>query len=186
RVLNVDACYFARGQYGMDLTDPADVELRNCAFGPHSVSLFALHHAERDDYSRPNAAGEDNGVVSSLKLQSCSAFMLGDSVFRLEEGISCRLQVENCILSCPEAEGGSARSSWATLIQQVGSKLIQLSYTNSHTMYQNLMAMRLRASSHQEAIIDWNAFKHHVEWAGDKQIEMARNPWAYQKPLPIV
>jgi serine/threonine protein kinase len=171
--LVLKGCYFARGQYAVNLTRPAEVKVRHCAFGPHTVALFDLA-SERNFGAKSSA---------SIKLQSCSAFVLGDSVFRLEDGISCRLSVENCILSSPEDEGASR--GLTALVEQVGSKPLQLSFTNTHSSYHNLRALWVRTSRQgpQERITDWNGFKQQFDVDGDKPSEWTSNPWEDSKPL---
>jgi serine/threonine protein kinase len=171
--LNLHACYFARGQSAVTLTRPAEVEVRHCAFGPHTATLFDLQN-------------ERNGLASSaagLQLQNCSAFVVGDSVFRLDEGLCCRLRVENCVLSCPENE--AAAHGLAVLIQQVGSKPIKLSYTSLHNGHHNLKALWMRSSRQgpQEAIQDWTAFQQRFDVEGEKPIEWTSSPWENPKPF---
>jgi hypothetical protein len=175
-ILILDGCYFARGQYAVTLTRPAEVKARHCAFGPHRATLFDLQ-SEGTVSTNPSA---------SVKLQNCSAFVVGDSIFRLEDGISCRLVVENCVLSCPETE--PATHGLAALIEQTDSKPIRLSYLHSHNCYHNLKALWLRTSTQgmQEAITDWNQFKLHFEVKGEQPLEWTSSPWDSPKPLQVL
>jgi len=171
--LILNGCYFPRGQHALTLTCPADVKVRHCAFGPHIATLFDFQ-GERNFSTKSSA---------SVKLQNCSAFVFGDSVFRLEDGISCRLGVENCVFSCPESE--ASPRGLAVLVEQVGSKPIQLSYTSTHSTYHNLKTLWMRTSRQgpQEKITDWNSFKQRFDVDGEKPSEWTGSPWENPKPL---
>jgi hypothetical protein len=171
--LNLRDCYFARGQYALTLLRPAEVDARHCAFGPHRVALFDLHNEA--------TAGTNPGV--SLQLHHCSAFVVGDSVFRLQDGISCRLAVENCVLSCPE--NNPVPHGLAALIEQADSKPIRLSYMNSHTCYHNLKALWMGSSRKGtlDTITDWDPFKLRFDVQGEPPLACTSSPWDNSKPL---
>ena len=172
-VLNLRDCYFAHGQYALTLLCPAQVDARHCAFGPHRAALFALQ-SESTASTEPGA---------SVQLQNCSAFIVGDSVFRLEDGISCRLGVENCVLSCPESD--AVPHGLATLIEQADSKPIRWSYTSSHTCYHNLKAFWMASSrkGSPEAITDWDQFKLRFAVEGEPPLDCSSSPWESSQPL---
>jgi serine/threonine protein kinase len=172
-VLSLNACYFARGQYALTLTRAAEIRARQCAFGPHTAALF-------DVESQRNAS---TSPTTRFTLENCSAFVVGDSVFHLSEGASCRIGVENSVFSCPENE--ATPHGLTALIEQEGSKPVQLSYTNAHNCYHNLKALWLRSfrQGPQEMISDWSSFKQRFEVEGDKPIDSTSSPWESPKPL---
>ena len=171
--LHLTGCYFARGQCAIQLLGPAEVKASQCAFGPHTDTLFALQ------------GGRDGSVPpsTSLNLQNCSAFVVGDSVFRLGDGTSCQLRVENCVLSSPENE--TAPRSLAALIDQQGSKSVKRSYASFHNCYHNLKALWVRPSQQgaPETITDWSSFAARFPVEGDKPLEWTSSPWENPKPL---
>jgi serine/threonine protein kinase len=175
--LTLTGCYFARGQCAIRLTGPTDVKASQCAFGPHSETLFALHG--EDDSSPPPSM--------SLKLQNCSAFVVGDSVFRLGDGISCQLLVQDCVLSCPETE--RRPHGLAALIDQEGSKSAKWwSYTSLSNCYHNLKALWVGSSRQgaSEVISDWSTFAERFHVEGEKPMEWTRSPWENSKPLQVL
>jgi serine/threonine protein kinase len=171
--LILNGCYFARGQNAVTLTRPAEVEARQCAFGPHSTTLFDLQSERNGSTSRRH----------SVKLQNCSAFLVGDSAFRFEGGASCRLSVDNCVFSGPGSE--AMPHGLAALIEQADSKPISLSYTNARNCYHNLKALWVRSSRQgsPETITDWNGFKEKFEVKGEKPLEWTSSPWENPNPL---
>jgi serine/threonine protein kinase len=171
--LSLNACYFVRGQYAITLARAAGIRARQCAFGPHTAALFDLE-------SQRNAS---TSPTTNLTLQNCSAFVVGDSVFHLQEGIACRFDVQNCVFSCPENE--TTPHGLAALIEQEASKPNTVSYTSAHNCHHNLKALWLRASRQgpQEAITDWNSFKQRFDVKGEKPISWTSSPWESLKPL---
>jgi serine/threonine protein kinase len=171
--LTLTGCYFARGQCAISLACPAEVQVRQCAFGPHTDTLFALQ-SERDWSAGPSA---------SLNLQNCSAFVLGDSVFRLGDAMSCQLQAQDCVFSSPESE--MLPRGLAALIERDGSKAIKWSYRSQHNCYHNLKALWIRPSRQgaPEAITDWSDFAAHFDVEGEKPLEWTRSPW--ENPMPL-
>lgn len=171
--LSLQRCYFPRGQYALTFTRPAEVKMSQCAFGPHTAALFDLQ-SERNSGAKSRVG---------LDVQNCSAFVVGESVFRLEDGVSCRLGVEDCVFSCPENE--AVPQGLMALIEQVGSKPVRLSYTSSHNTYHNLKALWVRTSRQgvQETITEWSGFKERFDVQGEKPNEWTTSPWENPRPL---
>src|SRR5262249_50339122 len=122
---------------------------------------------------------------TSLRLQNCSAFIVGDSAVRLEDGIACGLTVENCVFSSPD--GDSVPRGLAALFEQTGNKPSKISYSSSQSCYHNLKALWLRSSYQgvQETIADWNQFQQRFDVVGEKPQDWASSPWENAKPLQV-
>jgi serine/threonine protein kinase len=167
-------CYFASGQHAITWNSPATVHLSQCAFGPHTATLFNLRR---------------NG---NLTLSHCSAFVQGGAVIRLNDDVTCQAKVENCLFSRPENDPRAQGP--AALVEQTGDRAGTLQYAGSHNAYHNLKAFWFRSSAHQpeaparpgdepEAITSLNAFRERFHTGDDESVELTRSPWEDPEPL---
>ncbi len=168
-VLTLRECFFLEGQRAVTLNRAGTVRCDQCAFGPHTATLFDLH-AE----SSPEA---------DLQIHNCSAFVSGGAVFQLTDRASCRLKVENCIFSQPESN--PLVQGFAALVEQTGKGSGEFRYSGSHNCYHNLTALWKKSSGQElpEVIKDLKTFSSRTFVEDEKSIELANSPW--EKPQPL-
>jgi serine/threonine protein kinase len=173
--MNVQRCYFARGQRVLSVTGEASVGFRDCAFAPQTVALC--------DVSKENGQRND----SAVDLVSCSAFISAGAVFQLSKGVPCRLEVKNCVFSHPDADLMMAENR-STLIQQTGSLPPQFHYHGSRNCYHNLQNFFARSSGTElrDTVTSLDLFRHRYDVVEDHSLELSDSPWQNPAPLTLL
>jgi hypothetical protein len=167
---DVNSCYFGSedsgwpsgavpfgGQTVLAVDGPADIRLKNCAFGPHA-RLCAVRGG-----SPPDAI--------NVRLQNCSAFVVDGSAFdvRVNDGVTCQFIVRESVFSRPSSvfAGGNA-----ALIQQAGDTG-EIRYDGYDNRYHNLSAFWVRsATAMQPAQVlagGWDSFQQGMRPDGVKE-----------------
>jgi serine/threonine protein kinase len=183
KLTTIKNCYFGyeertttygKGVDAIAVTTPAELQLENCAFGPHAAVIH-LQAGRR-------AAKEQTEVSMS----NCSAFLVNGSAFQVDEGAVCRLNVRDTIFSRPSR--ALSLGATATLIQQSGSDNGEITYADYDNRYHNIGAFWVQSSGTGEAVRlapTWDKFAALQELAGKdtKSRVLVTNPWAEKGPL---
>jgi serine/threonine protein kinase len=167
--LSVAQCYFAPGQHAISLTGAVTAVVKHCAFAPHTGCLFDLY--------RP---GQAPGSETSLTLTNCSAFITAGSVFRLENGVSCRLDAVNSIVSCPADE--LQDRAGPSLIEEAGSVASKFHYRGSGNRYHNLKYFLVKSRG-EEQVASLSGFRHRFGVDDATSQEVTSSPWEQRDPL---
>ncbi|HLN31345.1 MAG TPA: protein kinase [Gemmataceae bacterium] len=170
--LFVTESYFGPSQHALSLTGPATVRAKQCAFAPQRVSVVDLDRAE-------NPIAEPAAVT----MVRCSAHVASGSVFRVNEGAACRLNVENCIISGPIEElpdqGGPA------LVQQ--SDNVNFHYTGSGNRYYRLKYLLMSSPGREpwQRAGSFSEFRRSfgVDDDATTSVELKESPWESPAPL---
>ncbi len=83
----LDDCWFIGGKTAIDLDGPVHISPTNNIFGPH-LCLFRLH----------GVVDDSEASLTRLSLDQCSA-IVNDTVFRIEDQVSCEIDVQRSVLS---------------------------------------------------------------------------------------
>jgi serine/threonine protein kinase len=159
-------CYFAGGQAAVSIRGKARVEQSNCALGPHAT----MFHIWGQDKERNDEA--------ELLLANVSAHVIDGPVFRVDDDVSCRLDVQYSLFSCPE---NAALHDHADLIRQTSATIRGLRYDGKHNVYHNLTAFWVRpGTKDQMDEATWEVFKARVAQNGGgdaTSIVLREDPW---------
>jgi serine/threonine protein kinase len=164
-------CYFSGGQAAVSVKGAARVEQSNCAVGPHAC----VFHVWGQD--------KDKDDLADVRLVNVSALVTEGPVFRLDENISCKLNVEYSLLSCPEHAGAHDH---AQLIRQTTPTLRAVRFDGKHNVYHNLAAFWVRPSGKDQVDeASWDVFKTRIAQNGGTDatsLVLSVDPWS-KNPL---
>jgi serine/threonine protein kinase len=165
--VNLQECYFARGQRAVLLTGPATVWATNCAFGRHRM-LFQI-------------AGTTKGNTE-IRLRNCSALVVDGPVFKLDDDAGCSLFVSESVFSRPEG------NSECDLIQQTdGKDPGRLVYKGRRNCYHNLNSFWKREAVTLYKWVDFSQalarLSPPTQDSGSSELDPQRSPWQKKDPL---
>jgi hypothetical protein len=120
-LLALRKCYFQNGQAAVSLKGPARLKQDNCALGGHAC-MFHVWGQNTSD------------APAELALNHVSAHVLDGPVFRLDDNVSCKLNVSYSIFSCPDTVPAK---NGPDLIRQT-SKVPNVRYGGKRNAYHNL------------------------------------------------
>jgi hypothetical protein len=164
--LSFRKCWFAGGQAALSIKGKARVEHANCAFGPHAT-LFHLWGQDKD-----------RNDEAELLLTNVSAYVVEGPVFRLDDNVSCRLDVQYSLFSCPV---NAAMRDHADLIRQTSPTVRGVRYDGKHNVYHNLTSFWARPNAKDQMDeATWDVFKTRVaQNAGTDatSIVLSVDPW---------
>jgi predicted Ser/Thr protein kinase len=175
--LTLQRCYFSSGQRSVTLLGGGSVRLAQCAFAPQTVAAFDLQPAAR--------ANADS--IAGVTIRSASFMLSSGSVFRLQDDVACRLNVDNSIISRPPGE--PIGRAVGALIEQTGGAEADFEYAGAHNAYHHLLAFWTNSSSMAtaEKIVDLDSFKKCRFAPKDEQsVELTNSPWVVGEPLAML
>jgi serine/threonine protein kinase len=161
-----DRCYFRGGHQAMLFTGLANVQMKNCAFGPYN-SVFHFR-----------GSGE-----AELALDHCST-MLNEpsSVFLFTDGAAAKLVVNHSLFSAPVG-GGMEAENGVVLVKQIGDGSGRVQYeTSSKNIYHNVRTFWQQGPKAAAATLD-NFRLIARTGRNDSSIVLTTNPWQMEKPL---
>lgn len=173
--LILNQCCFKGGQTAVLVSGPGYVQATNCAFGPYAT-VFRLQETQRS--------------TTTLGLRHCSTMLEGAaSVFRLEDGASCRLLVGHCLFSRPRS--GAEDTGDAFLIHQNGDNPADPTYDGQgqRNVYHNLAKLWVRESPVQSVAIErLDEFRKSGGWViGEEDaLALTGNPWCADRPQDLL
>jgi serine/threonine protein kinase len=167
--IRLKECCFIHGQNAVTVTGPIQIEARQCAFGAHTGALFDLAADEKD-----SLAGS-----AAVRLQECSAVVVGEAAFRLGPSVQAALETKRCLFSCPEKL--DARPFQAILIAESnGAGMPRCKYTGADNRYHNLKALWARTEGLEvlDAIVDLEGLRARLGAEDSASLQLVRSPWA--------
>jgi hypothetical protein len=164
--LSFRKCWFAGGQAAVSIHGKARVEQVNCALSPHAI----LFHVWGQD--------KEKGDEAELFLANVSAQVVDGPVVRLDDNVSCRLDVQYSVFSCPQS---APPHDHADLIRQTSAALRNLRYDGKHNVYHNLTSFWVRPGTKDQVDeASWDVFKARVAQnnGGDAtSVVLTVDPW---------
>lgn len=172
-----ERCFFRGGDDALYVTGSANVQLVNCAFGPHQ----SLVHCR---------GGRTRARDTEINFDHCSAILEGgNAAFLLDFGASGKFFVNHCLISCPTS-GAEIEADGAVLIKQTGDRPGDIHYESQHkNVFHNLIGFWVLESSKGNVPVasTLDEFKRQMEVrTSDRSIELLTNPWQHEKPIPLV
>jgi serine/threonine protein kinase len=161
-------CWFVGGQAAVSVKGRARVDQTNCALGPHAC-MFHLWVQDKD-----------RGDEAELLLNNVSAHVIDGPVFRLDERVSCRLEVQYSVFSCPDLAPSHDR---AELIRETGA-VRSVRYDGKYNAYHNLAGYWVRGNG-KEPDTTLESFKKSVEkslGSDATSVALTVDPWV-KSPL---
>ncbi len=173
--LFLERCLFRKGARAVWLDGDANVQLVDCAFGPHP-SLF---------YLRGSALKE-----TEVSLRHCSALLdSGAAVLHLDNGAACKKFLLNSSLVSGPRGATEAEGDGAVLVRQTGDSEGDLRYeVDQRNVFHNVTPYWVREKPQQAGTplaSTLDKFKKETQAPGraDPSIELTASPWDQERPF---
>jgi hypothetical protein len=168
--LELAECYFGEGQHAATVAGPVNLKCSQCAFAPQISSVFNI---ERSTWPEESDS-------PSVILARATSLVRERSVFRLDDGAACRMDVRECVFSSPDA---TAPGGAGAFIEQAGERPAELDYRGFGNCYHNLKYLWVRTLDDRNGVTDVDGFRSHPGCHDERSFTMAFSPW--ESPDPI-